>query len=97
MRELEHGVVSQVHRAAHSSHHVLGINRVLAVHDPNPLVHLSRANLCLKRELETASALPAFQRLEPPTGIGGFPMNGMPLSAKRRSVAAKRQAEEIAA
>ena len=76
---------------------MLGINDVLAVHEPNPLVHPTRADLRLEAQVETASARLGFQRPKLPAGIGGLAVNRVLFRAKRGGIAAEGQAEEITA
>src|ERR1019366_4635758 len=90
-------MVSQVRRAVHARYDVLGIDRVLALDEPNPLVHPPWANLRLEAQVETASALRGLQGSKLPAGVRGLSMNRMPLSSKRRGIAAKGEAKEIAA
>ena len=47
--------------------------------------------------METTPARLGFQRSKLPAGISRFSMNRMPLGAKRGGIAAKWQAEEVAA
>ena len=90
-------MVSQVHRAAHPRYYVLGIKRVLALDEPNPLVHPPRANFRLEAQMEAASGLRGLQGSELPAGVRCLPMDRMLLFTKRSGIAAKGQAKEIAA
>ena len=47
--------------------------------------------------MQTGAPGAAFPTTQPPPGVSRFPVNRMLLAAKRRGIAAERQAKEVAA